>query len=133
MMVRERSVKEIIRFGFVGSAGFMLNVLLLILLVELLFVPEHLAAIISAILVLSGTFIATNEWVFKAIPTKNKGDLIKRGVSYYIIMLTAKSVNYVIYIVLLSIGIWYPVAWIIGSVAVFVGTFSLNRLMWNEI
>lgn len=133
MMPRERSVKEVIRFGFVGSAGFILNVLFLTLLVELLSVPEYLAAVISATLVLFGTFIATNEWVFKAIPAENKGDFIKRGVGYYIIMLTAKSVNYIIYLVLLSIGIWYPVAWIIGSVAVFVGTFSLNRLMWNEI
>lgn len=132
-MVSEKSIREVIRFGFVGGSGFIANALVLIILVELLFIPEYLAAIISAMLVLSGSFIATNEWVFKRIGTKNKNSLLKRGIGYYIIMLTAKAVNYIIYLFLLSIDVWYPIAWIIGSAAVFVGTFSLNRLMWDRV
>lgn len=132
-MVSEKSIREVIRFGFVGGSGFIANALVLIILVELLFIPEYLAAIISAMLVLSGSFIATNEWVFKRIGTKTKNSLLKRGIGYYIIMLTAKAVNYIIYLFLLSIDVWYPIAWIIGSAAVFVGTFSLNRLMWDRV
>lgn len=132
-MVSEKSIREVIRFGFVGGSGFIANALVLIMLVELLFIPEYLAAIISAMLVLSGSFIATNEWVFKRIGTKTKNSLLKRGIGYYIIMLTAKAVNYIIYLFLLSIDVWYPIAWIIGSAAVFVGTFSLNRLMWDRV
>jgi putative flippase GtrA len=132
-MVSKRSIAELVRFGFIGGAGFISNLLLLILLVELLFIPEYLAAIISAILVLLGTFLATNKWVFKNSQTKTKIALLKRGVGYYTIMLIAKAINYIIYVFLLSIDVWYPIAWIIGSVFVFAGTFILNRSMWNRI
>lgn len=124
--------KQVIRFAVVGGTGLIANILLLVLFVEMLNIAERLAAIYSTLIVLIGGFIATNWWVFTGKDNNSANTLLKRGSSYYTIMLTSKLVNYGIYSVLISIDIWYPLAWATGSVCVFLATFSLNRLVWYK-
>lgn len=114
-----------------GGFGLLANVLFLVVLVEVGGVPEQYGAIISTVTVLLGSFTLTNWWVFAAAPSEpSAGSVLKRGVSYYAIMLTGKGINYLLYLLILSVGVWYPVAWIVGSVVVFVGTYTANRLLW---
>lgn len=130
----KKVVHEAVRFAFVGGTGFIANIALLMGFVELLFVQEELAAILSTLLVLAGGFIAMNWWVFANAKNSNSyHGLMKRGGSYYAIMLTGKAINYGIYLLLLSLNIWYPLAWLLGSMAVFIGTFTLNRGVWHKI
>lgn len=124
--------KQVIRFAVVGGTGLIANILLLVLFVEMLNIAERLAAIYSTLIVLIGGFIATNWWVFTGVDDNSANTLLKRGSSYYGIMLTSKLVNYGIYSVLISIGVWYPLAWTTGSICVFLATFSLNRLVWYK-
>jgi putative flippase GtrA len=128
------TAREAIRFAVIGGTGLLVNTATLILLVEVVQVPEKIAAIFSTLLILGGGFIATNWWVFESINKTNttKG-LLKRGSSYYAVMLTGKAINYGIYVVLLSFNIWYPLAWFMGSLTVFVGTFLSNRLIWYKL
>lgn len=122
---------QLFRFGITGGAGLVANLVLLSVIVEILGFHEAYAAILSTSIVLLGGFILTNWWVFSSIDSKDspKG-LMKRGISYYAIMLSGKGINYIIYLILLSYDIWYLMAWIIGSFLVFIGTFSANRFIW---
>jgi|AntDeeMetageno50_2_1112565.scaffolds.fasta_scaffold00116_14 putative flippase GtrA len=126
--------KELVRSAAVGVTGLMMNVAFMMLFVEVFQVYEEIAAIYSTILVLVGGFIATNWWVFTEVDNRHNTDrLLKRGSSYYGIMLTSKLINYGIYLGLISIKVWYPLSWLIGSISVFIFTFSLNRLVWYNI
>jgi putative flippase GtrA len=126
--------REVVRFAVVGGTGLVANMALLIGFVELFALPEEVAAILSTLLVLVGGFVATNWWVFANVEGRDTTrGLMKRGGSYYVIMLTGKGVNYGIYLLLLSVDVWYPVAWLLGSVTVFIGTFSLNRRVWTKL
>lgn len=128
------TAREAVRFAVIGGAGLVVNTVTLILLVEVVQVPEKIAAIFSTLLVLGGGFIATNWWVFASVNKTNTTEgLLKRGSSYYTVMLTGKAINYGIYVILLSFNIWYPLAWFFGSVTVFAGTFMSNRLIWYKL
>lgn len=128
------TAREAIRFAVVGGTGLVVNTATLILLVEVIHVPETIAAVFSTLLILGGGFIATNWWVFASVDKRNTAEgLLKRGSSYYAVMLTGKAINYGIYIILLSFNIWYPVAWFLGSLSVFLGTFISNRLIWHNL
>jgi putative flippase GtrA len=54
----------------------------------------------------------------------------------YVAMLTvnnsAKLGNYLIYVVLIQVGLDYRLAWVIGAVAVFLVTFGGNREVWRR-
>lgn len=123
--------REIGRFAVTGGGGLVLNLLILGALVEVGGIREEYAALLSGAFGLLASFTATNWWVFNESPAGNSVDsVVKRGIAYYAIMIGGKAINYVIYIYLLTIGVWYPVAWALGSVLVFLATFSMNKMLW---
>ncbi|WP_415381199.1 GtrA family protein [Halosimplex sp. TS25] len=131
--VADRSdlLEEVVKFAITGGSGLVANLALLYVLVETGTIPERYAAIVSTLTVLLGSFALTNWWVFTDADASNsQSGLLKRGLSYYGIMGVGKLVNYGIYLGLLAVDVWYPLAWFVGSALVFFGTFSMNRLLW---
>lgn len=127
-----RTVKQGFRYGITGGAGLVINLGLLFVLVEYAEMRESIAALLSSGITLSVTFIATENWVFLLYQSDGRQTTLKRAPLYYLVMVAGKGVNYGIYILLLSLEVWYPVAWLIGSVTVFGGTFLVNRFVWHR-
>lgn len=117
------------RYATTGAGGLALNTGLLLVLVELGGIPRTPAAVLSAALTLTLTYVVTDRWVFAEHDgAGGRGTLLR----YYTTMVTGKSVNVGIYVGLVHLGVWYPLAWIAGSVIVFVGTYLTNRAMWRR-
>jgi putative flippase GtrA len=131
-MDMRRTVKQGFRYGITGGAGLVINLGLLFVLVEYAEMRESIAALLSSGITLSVTFIATENWVFSLYQSDGRQTTLKRAPLYYLVMVAGKGVNYGIYIILLSLEVWYPVAWLIGSVTVFGGTFLMNRFVWHR-
>jgi putative flippase GtrA len=130
-VLSSQRARELGRFAVSGGGGLVLNLLILTALVELVGIREEYAALLSGAFGLLASFTATNWWVFDESPASNSvNGVLKRGIAYYAIMIGGKAINYVIYIYLLSLGVWYPAAWAIGSVVVFLATFSMNKMLW---
>jgi putative flippase GtrA len=124
-------IEELVHFGLTGASGLVANVLLLSVFVEIGRVSEPVAAVLSTGTVMFGTFLLTDRWVFDTYETRS-GSWLRRVGSYYGVMVTAKGINYGIYLLLLRLDVRYQVAWIVGSVLVFAGTFSVNRFLWRS-
>jgi putative flippase GtrA len=127
-----RAIKQGFRYGITGGAGLVINLGFLFVLVEYAEMSELIAAVLSSGITLSLTFIATEHWVFALYESDGRQTTLKRAPLYYLVMVAGKGVNYGIYIILLSLEVWYPVAWLIGSVTVFGGTFLMNRFVWHR-
>jgi putative flippase GtrA len=119
----------VLRFAITGGSGLIINLLLLAVLAEIGSVPQRLAAIVSTGLVLLGGFLLTDNWVFSEAST-DKSTVTDRSLGYFVVMISGKLVNYVLFLVFLSIGVPYLLAWVLGSVLVFLLTFTGNRLFW---
>ena len=124
-------VEEVVSFGLTGAFGLLVNVAVLSALVEFGHVSEALAAVLSTATVLFGTFVLTDQWVFDEYETQSDAtSWLRRAGSYYGVMITAKGLNYLVYLLLLRLGVQYQFAWVSGSMIVFVGTFGANRFLW---
>lgn len=125
-----REIKQGFRYGITGGAGLVINLGILFVLVEYAEITESIAAVLSSGITLSLTFIATENWVFALYQSDGRQTTFKRVPLYYLVMVAGKGANYGIYILLLSLEVWYPVAWLIGSVTIVGGTFLANRFVW---
>lgn len=121
--------RQVLRFAITGGSGLIINLLLLAALAEIGSVPQRFAAIVSTGLVLLGGFLLTDNWVFSEAST-DKSTVTDRSLGYFVVMISGKLVNYVLFLVFLSIGVPYLLAWVLGSVLVFLFTFTGNRLFW---
>jgi putative flippase GtrA len=131
-MDHRKIVVQLTRYGITGAAGLVLNLILLGILIDVIGTDESVAALYSAGFALFVTFVSTERWVFTAYSQSNNSVFWRRAPMYYVVMSAGKAVNYVIYVVLLSANVWYPVAWMSGSILVFGITFLLNRLIWKR-
>lgn len=125
-------IRELGRYGVKGLAFVALNVAVQIALVEAGGLPPELAAAMSTAAMPLLGYVAMNRFVFPngAIPS-GTGHL-KRFGQYYVTNISSKLVNYVLFLGLLWVGVWYPVAYVIGAAVVFLGTFTVNRWLWHE-
>lgn len=127
-------VAEIVKYGITGFSGLVANLLLLSLFVETEVFSKSIAALVSMSLVLLGSFVLTDRWVFtEPIGSHSTVGPAHRGSAYYAVMLGGKGLNYALYLLLLEGNVWYPVAWVVGSVIAFFGTFSVNRILWHRV
>lgn len=131
-MDSRRTVTQITRYGITGGGGLILNLALLIGFVDLFGFPESIAALLSTGLTLFMTFFVIERWVFTSYLSDDGRAAFKRAPIYYLVMISGKGVNFVIYLMLLSVNVWYPVAWGSGSIVVFGGTFLMNRFVWRR-
>lgn len=124
-------IRELGRYGAKGLAFVALNVAVQIALVESGSLrPEVAAALSTAAMPLLG-YVAMNRFVFPngAIPSGTSH--VKRFAQYYVTNISSKLVNYVLFLGLLWAGVWYPIAYVLGAGAVFLGTFTVNRWLWH--
>lgn len=128
----ERLVGQLLRYGATGASGLAINVVVLMALIEIIKLPKTDSAIISAGVTLGVTFVMSERWVFQAYVADDVRTVVSRIPVYYVVMIAGKTVNFGIYVILLGIGVWYPLAWIIGSVLVFALTFLANRFAWKR-
>lgn len=125
-------VREMIRYGAKGALTTVANIALMGALVELVSMPPALAALVSTAALLLVGYQLMNHFVFpeRSTPSSTRGHL-RRGASYYGVILSGKAVNYALFLALLDVGVPYPVAWFVGACIVFLGTFSANRYLWT--
>lgn len=126
-MIRN-TLLEIIRYGAKGGSTLLANVALMSVLVELVGIPPEIAAIISTSAMVCVGYLLMHFWVF---PSSNPDSHIRRGLTYYALILAGKAVNYVLFLALLGI-LPYPVAWIGGAGIVFLGLFTANRRLFKQ-
>ena len=132
-LIRERIDYGVIRFGITSSSGLLINLSILSFLVEIAGVGESIAGLISMSVTPIIVFPAVNNWVFNASLTDRHIIVqVKRFFGYYSSIMLSKAVNYVIYIILLSIGGWYLVSWVVGSVATFLMTYLINKFIFEN-
>lgn len=126
-------LREMVRYGLKGGLQTGLNVALMTGLVELGKLRPAVAAIVSTCTLLVLGYVLMNRFVFPDgdIPDTKRGH-IGRAARYYAVILSGKALNYGLFVVLLSIGVWYPLAWVVGAGTVFIGTFGGNRWLWSS-
>lgn len=124
-------LRELFRYGIKGAAGTAANVALMTALVELGGIQPATAAIASTATLLLAGYVVMSRWVFPNSESPDARGHLWRGAKYYAVILSGKGVNYALFLGLLSVGVWYPAAWLLGSVTVFFGTFSANRYVWT--
>jgi putative flippase GtrA len=122
-------IKQAGRFAVVGGSGLIVNLVLLTGLVEVVNIPEPYAAVISTGVVLLGGFVFTDSWVFGEVGDQDT-PVANRGTGYFAVMVSGKLLNYGLYLILLSFDVPYLAAWFVGSIFVFVLTFTGNRMLW---
>lgn len=133
LQVRDILNRRIIKFGVTSLAGLIVNVSILVLLVEVVRLPEWMGGAISMALTPVLIFPFVNNWVFDSeLVDINIVVQLQRFVGYYTSIMASKLVNYVIFIVLITIDVWYPISWAIGSIATFLFTYSVNNLIYNK-
>lgn len=122
---------QMIRYGAKGAMTTAANIGLMAVLVEMGSVPPPIAAVVSTSVLLVVGYQLMNHFVFRSTetPSTTRGHL-RRGVSYYGVILSGKAVNYGLFLGALALGVPYPLAWFGGACIVFLGTFSANRYLW---
>jgi len=123
-------VRQMFRYGLKGGVMTLLNIAGMMLLVEIVDIKPAYAAIVSTVALILIGYQLMNRFVFpNATEPRSQ---TRRLASYYLVILTGKGLNYLIFTGLVSIGLWYPLSWFFGAVIVFLGTFSANRYVWGS-
>jgi len=126
-------LRELLRYGAKGGVATLANVALMSGLVELGGLQPRVAALLSTSVLLLIGYVVMNRFVFRERASPDGAvEHLRRGVAYYAVILSGKGINYALFVGLTAAGVWYPAAWIIGAVTVFVGTFSANRVLWTR-
>lgn len=127
------TLAELFRYGTKGALTTTLNVGFMAALVELAAFEPAIAAIVSTCTLLVLGYTLMNRWVFADAddPGSARGHARRMGY-YYAVILSGKGINYALFLGLLAADVWYPAAWILGSLTVFLGTFSANRWVWRQ-
>jgi putative flippase GtrA len=124
-------LREMLRYGIKGGAAVLANAALMALLVELGGLQPAVAAMISTCSLLTIGYVVTNRWVFGNHDGPNSLRAhARRGVAYYAVILSGKGLNYLVFLGLLRLQVWYPLAWVLGAVVAFGFTFTGNRRLW---
>lgn len=139
-MIRERTdedllalARQLLRYGVTGGTGLLFNLALLAVLVELAGVPATWGPILSTSAAFGLTFLLTERWVFGRFRSPDARTVAGRATAYYGVMAAGKLLNYGIYLLLLGWAVPYLLAWVVGSVLVFFGTFAANRYLWTTV
>lgn len=121
------------KFGAKGGTGVVVNVILLTVLVDFVGIPARWAIFVAWAITLVPGYLATDLWVFSVFPSPDTATQHgQRGTLFYAVMWIGKGLNYVIYFVLLEVGIFYQGAWVVGAIVVFPWTFGANYWLWKK-
>ncbi len=128
LMKWEGEIDRLIKFSIVGMSGIVVNQFFLWLFVEKVFGNRlesyMLSNILATELAILNNFTWNDLWTFKDL--KNK-PLYKRLLSFHLAALTGAVVQWVIFGVLVYLGMHYLIANLIGIGLSFVVRFLVNR------
>ncbi len=126
-------LRELVRWGVKSVGGLAANLALLTLWVDGLGVPPQLAIVPNFVIISAVGYLVTDRWVFRdeASASGVRGHA-KRYLSMQSVMLGGKAANYVIYVLLIAASMDYRVAWALGAIVTFLGTFTGNKLLWSS-
>lgn len=120
---------------FVKSAlGFLAGIALLAFWVELVGIRPEVAVIANHVVISIAMYGLTDQWVFSEYesPTGLRGHAMQY-VSFQGVMLASNAAKYVLFVVLVWLGVWYLLAWTIGAVLLFAFSFLGNRRLWSTV
>jgi putative flippase GtrA len=121
--------RELFRYAVKGGAFVALNIAVQIALVESGTLRPEWAALVSTALMPLGGYVAMNRFVFRTSADGLRGHA-KRFVQYVSVNYTSKVANYALFLAFLWLGLWYPLAYLLGAALVFLATFAINRRLW---
>lgn len=80
--IRMERSKRFIKFGFVGSFGYVINASLLYLFANILKLPEVVSWALSTEIAIMSNFFWNNVWTFKEQQIEGSGNLIKKFIQF---------------------------------------------------
>lgn len=126
---------RILKFGFVGLSGIIVNTGLLFILTEWM----HLYYMISSIFAIEASiitnFLLNDNWTFNSKYEKPKRTKGQRFISYQVISIFGTLINMSILFLFADIfGVWYIIANLIGIIVAFIWNFTINRhITWKKL
>jgi putative flippase GtrA len=128
-----RQTKQFLRWGCKSALALALNLAILTLWVEVAGIPAEIAVLINWVMITIPMYVVTDRWVFSDEPSPGtlRGH-VGRYVELEMVKGASKVGNYVIFVVVLRLGVVYQAAWAIGAVVMFLATFVGGRWLWTN-
>nr|5MLZ_A Chain A, Dolichol monophosphate mannose synthase [Pyrococcus furiosus DSM 3638]5MM0_A Chain A, Dolichol monophosphate mannose synthase [Pyrococcus furiosus DSM 3638]5MM1_A Chain A, Dolichol monophosphate mannose synthase [Pyrococcus furiosus DSM 3638] len=123
LMKWEGEIDRIVKFSIVGLSGILVNEGFLWLFVNL-GIPKEIAVIPAVELSILNNFFWNDIWTFKDI---RRGSIFSRLLKFHIAALSGAVVNFIVYWILLFLGIHYLIANLVGIVLSFGVRYVINR------
>lgn len=123
LMKWEGEIDRIVKFSIVGLSGILVNEGFLWLFVNL-GIPKEIAVIPAVELSILNNFFWNYIWTFKDI---RRGSIFSRLFKFHIAALSGAVVNFIVYWILLFLGIHYLIANLVGIVLSFGVRYVINR------
>jgi dolichol-phosphate mannosyltransferase len=129
-----REWKRVFKFGIVGLSGIIVNLGILFLLVEFLFLNKDLASPIAIEFSILNNFIWNDLWTFGSVGDQKVSSRWHRLGTFNIVSVGGAVINYGIFLMLTSwFVVYYLVAQLIGILIAFVWNFLINRrVTWTR-
>ena len=123
---------ELLKYGVVGTSGFLINMMIFIVLTRLFSFTIEIASPIAIESAIISNFILNNFWTFKSREVKST--LIRRFLKFHLVALAAGLVNYETLLILhYGLGIQDIIANIIGILTGMMVNYLLNsNWTWKD-
>jgi len=125
--------REVVRYATKGAAFVALNVAAQLVLVERGDVAPAIAAAVSTATMPLLGYLVMEAWVFPDAAAVRRWGHLQRFGQYYAVIMSSKVANYLGFLALLAVGVWYPVAYVAAAGVVFLASFALNRRVWVSV
>lgn len=128
-----KTFREALRWAIKSGVGLGINLALLTVWVDGVGIPPQVAIFINWALLSIYGYLVTQRWVFDE--TKSIHGLrghVRQFVGMQGILAGGKVVNYVVYVVLISVGLDYRISWVVGAVVSLAINFGGNRVWWTR-
>ncbi|AEH25173.1 glycosyltransferase [Pyrococcus yayanosii] len=123
LMRWEGEIDRLVKFSLVGASGILVNEGFLWLFVQL-GLPKSIAVVPATELAILNNFTWNDLWTFRDL---RRGPLIGRLAKFHLAALSGALVQFVVYWVLLFLGIHYLLANLVGIILSFLVRFVVNR------
>jgi dolichol-phosphate mannosyltransferase len=121
---------RVLKFMVVGASGIVVNLGLLWLLVSSAKVPEGVAGIFSIEASIMSNFLLNNFWTFKKI---EGGSFLSKLIKYHGSAAAGAITNFVVFVLLLSVGFHFIIADAIGILLGFILNYLLSEIfVWKR-
>jgi putative flippase GtrA len=119
---------QLIKFGLVGSSGFVVNTLVYVLCLRELGLDYHLAAVLAFCVAVTNNFVWNRAWTFRH--RRDASHAALQGARFLAVSLAALVPNLIVLDILVRLGMGKVVAQVIAVCVVVPISFLGNRL-WS--